>query len=516
MKSIRNNNIFKTMLLIALMVLLFKIIGFIKQAVIAYYYGATNETDLYFIAYGFIISLSEALVKAMSVSMISVYTVVLINEGRERAQTLVSTLLELFLLIALGCTICFFVFAPQLSAMLLLHHTPNSIARLSFFIRALSVMSVFIVVELIGTSILDSERQYYVPRTQSLIYSISVMLACILFSSDYGVVALIGAQYSSSLIYSVLVWYFVKKYVNFKFVRIALNDIYIKRILLLSLPLLIGNSAIQINQVIDRTIASNLADGAVSALSYCHTIAQLVTNILIVNIGNILFAHFNSLVANNQTSEIKTTLAKILSLIFCILTPIMMTTVICAEDIVRIIFYRGKFSDEAVALTSIALLGYAISFPLVGIRDILTKSMYAYQNTHYPMITSLISIACNILLSIALSKWLGVLGITIGASIAIAVGTILNLYAFKKVCPTFSYYDLLVTFAKGIPAILLSFLGVYMYQNVFIIHNSIINFIIIACINFLIFEGTMLLEKEKYILNLAKLTIEYCKKNYLH
>ncbi len=513
----REANIFKSVILISSMVLMFKVIGFVKQAIIAYYYGATTEMDLYFIAYGFIISLSEALVKALSVSMISVYTMVRINEGRDKAQILVSTLLELFMLIAIVCTICFFLFAPQLSAMLLMHSTSTNIAQLSFFIRALSAMCIFIVIELVGTSVLDSERQYYVPRTQSLIYSISVISACILFSSCYRIGALIGALYSSSLIYSVLVWCFVKKYVvYFKFVRINLNDIYIKQILWLSLPLLIGNSAIQINQIVDRTIASNLADGAVSALSYCHTVAQLVTNVLIVNVSNVLFAHFNNLVINNQNNEVKDTLAKTLSLIFCILAPIMIITVMCAEDIIRILFYRGKFSDNAVNLTSIALLGYAISFPFVGIRDILTKSMYAYQNTRRPMITSLISIVCNIILSITLSKWLGILGITIGASIAIAIGTGLNLYAFKKVCPTFSYHDLLITIIKGIPAMLLCFISVYVYKKILISCSLIVDFMIITCIVFLIFEGVMLLEKEKYVLNFVKHIITPCKKNSEH
>lgn len=515
--SNQQENVFKSIALIAIMVLFFKVIGFIKQAVIAYYYGANLETDLYYIAYGFIIGVSEALVKALSVSMISVYTQVRIKKGREHAQILISRLLEFSLLAALLCIMVVCFLTPQLSRVLALKYSADNVAKLSTYLIMLSAMGLFTVVELVGTSVLDSEQQYYVPRLQSLLYSICAVLACVFFSKQYEVKALIFAQYVSAVLYSIVVWRTVERYVRVRPVKLVF-DPYIKQVLWLAFPLLIGNSAIQINQIVDRTIASGLPEGAVSALSYCHVLAQFVTNILIVNVGSILFAHFSNLIVEGKIKNVQEELAKSLSLLVCILIPIFIVTTINAREIVEILYYRGAFSATAVDLTSVALIGYAISFPFVGVRDLLTKSMYAYQDTRRPMITSLVSIICNIIFSILLSRWFGILGIAIGASIAIVIGTVMNLFAFKKSCNEFSYHELLVTILKSVPAGLLSFAGIYTFKIManYYDFNLVFIFTISTFIGFFIFFVAMLLEKEKHMCLLLKAMVRiYDKKQAL-
>lgn len=89
MKDIKkSNNIATSAFLVTAMMLSFKILGFIKQAVIAYYFGANGDTDIYFVAYGFVSGISEIIINSLRVSIIVVYTSIIINKGKSMLMDL--------------------------------------------------------------------------------------------------------------------------------------------------------------------------------------------------------------------------------------------------------------------------------------------------------------------------------------------------------------------------------------------------------------------------------------------
>ena len=174
----------------------------------------------------------------------------------------------------------------------------------------------------------------------------------------------------------------VRKY--HRFAAVKLRDIpELNNIIITAIPLFIGNSALQINQIVDKSITSGLGEGAASALSYCHTLEQFVTNIMIVNIGNVMFANFAEFVAKREFEDINKTLSKAINILISLLAGISIITVICSKDIVTIVYYRGSFSQEAVFLTSSALIGYALSFVAVAVRDLSIKSLYAFRKVSW-------------------------------------------------------------------------------------------------------------------------------------
>ena len=106
----KKQSIAKSAILVTLMMLAFKLVAFVKQAFIASYFGATVETDAYFIAWGFVTGISEAVIKALGISIVAIYTSYRINEGKEKAARLINALVELtfpcFVVIAGIIVIC--------------------------------------------------------------------------------------------------------------------------------------------------------------------------------------------------------------------------------------------------------------------------------------------------------------------------------------------------------------------------------------------------------------------------
>lgn len=428
----------KSAALVTLMMLAFKVLGFIKQAIIAYYFGASLETDSYFIAWGFVTGISEALVKALSVALVAVYTGILVGQGKREASRIINGLLEIMLPVFGILSAVLLFFSPLFSHLLAPSYQGAQSDLLAKYIQILSPMLLFVCLELVLGAVLDSNKSFFIPRLQSFIYSILTILCCVLLSKAFGVDALILSQYLSSIIFSLVLIVSVRKFHDYFFVKIR-NIPELKNILITALPLFIGNSAIQINQIVDKGITSNLGEGVVSSLTYCQTLEQFVTNIMIVNIGNVMFANFAGFVAENRTEEIQRTLSRAINLLISLLLGISIITIINAEDIVSIVYFRGSFSEEAVNLTSLALIGYAISFVGVAIRDLSIKSIYAFKDTRHPMIASILSIIVNIIFSILLSKYIGILGVTIATSISVFVGMIINIFFVKKYLHAYKY-----------------------------------------------------------------------------
>ena len=432
----------------------FKMVGFIKQAVVAYVYGANTITDTYFIAWGFVSGISEAAVKSLLVSLVAIYTNIRIINGKEKAARLINGLIKLFLPLFAILSGIIFMSAPIFAGFLAPSYNGINLERLICFIRVLSPILIFGCIELIFGAISDSYKSFYVPRLQSFIYSVSIILGCLVLSKRFGIFALVIGQYFSSIVFVVLLVLSTKKYHSFYIVKVK-EIPEIKSILLTAIPLFIGNSALQLNQIVDKSITSQLSSGAASALSYCHTLEQFVTNIMIVNIGNVMFANFAEFIANGEIDKVKVTLEKTLNFLIALLLGVSAVTLICAKDIVSIVYYRGSFNYDAVLLTSKALVGYSLSFVVVAVRDLIIKCLYAFKDTKSPMVATLISIVLNIFLSITLSKLLGIFGVAIATSISAVVGMIINSFMLKKHIKEYRFDIHIETVLKCIPGLII-------------------------------------------------------------
>lgn len=487
----KKKSVFGAAFTVTFMMLFFKVIGFIKQAVIAYYFGTTFETDAYFVAYGFINGITEIIVRSICFSIISIYSSILFTKGKEYANKLISGILEILTPIFGGITVLLCLFAPVIAHLLAPTSDYSMISRIVLYIYSLSPIMILCMIELIFGSVLDSNKDFYISRLQSFIYSICIIVVCVLLSSALGVKSLIIGQYLSSIIFTIILIFRIKKYWKFSFTKIK-EIPEIKKILITAIPLFIGSGVLQLNQIIDKSIATSLENGAASALTYAQTLEQFVTNIMIVNIGNVLFAHFAEFVAKKKYNELCSTLSKAINIIVSLLIPISIITIFYSKDIVSFVYFRGNFSEKSVILSSSVLVGYAFGFAFIGIRDLMTKSIYSFNNTIYPMISSIISIIINIIFSIYLSKKIGILGISIATCISSFIGMVINIVFFKKIIKDYSLKENFKTILKIIPGsvvliiIILTFNCILKNRYLFIIisfFGLLLYFIILVIMN---------------------------------
>ena len=471
--SKKNRGILATTAVVAAMTLGFKLLGFVKQAVVAYYFGTTFETDIYNLAYTFVGTLTSAFVRAISISMVSIYTHTLVQKGKEAASKLICACVEFMLPIAPVILLFTYMFTPLIAKMLAPSYTPDESILLQHYLRICYPFFVFSIITMVGTSLMDSNKDFIISRTESFFTSTLTILCCVLLYSTQAVTSLVIAQYLSYILFSALLIIRGRRYVNYSFVRF--KDVpELPIILTAALPVFIGNSVAQINKIVDGSISSGLGAGNASALSYAVVLEDLVVNVIVNNVVDILYVNFSNFAAEGNIEQLSKTMKSAVRAMICIMTPITVITCFCAKEIVSIVFLRGEFNQNSLMMTSAALIGYAIGFISSGVRDIASRGLYAFKDTKRPMITGFFAVATNVLFSVILSRYMGIMGVAFASSISLTINFIINSLMLRKYIPDYSLLELVPILLKQIPGCLVLVLLIFGIKS--LLSNNILIF----------------------------------------
>ncbi len=474
------NSIVKSTMQVTIIVFIIKVLGVLKQSVMASVCGATKETDAYFIATGVIIALCSAVFSSISISFLSIHTERLITRGRDEANNLVNAVLRVFIPISVVIALVFICFSYQIAQVLAPSYDASEINILSKYIRLMSIMFVFSCYYLIINVVLETNKSFLPGKGQNLFQNLFIIIATLFLYRYYGILSLIYAVIFSGFIQCIQITWNARDLFKVK------KNLYpekqtIKKLISISLPLIIGNAIYEINDIVDKRIASGLAEGSISTLSFGASINEIVTTLIISSLSTVLFAHFSSWVTEEKYEKIGNSLIKSLEVLLVIIMPIMIMCFICSDCIVDILYGHGGFGRAEVLRTSGVVIGYAVGFFFQATRANIVKVYYAFQDTTRPMVNGAISISINICLSFILSKYLGVSGIAFATSIAMIISTFLLLPRIYKYLPNFSLKLISKEFLKVIVvSLIVGTIGIIIRSNLEM--NSIITLFLVGSI----------------------------------
>ena len=247
---------------------------------------------------------------------------------------------------------------------------------------------------------------------------------------------------------------------------------------IIALPVIIGQSVNQINVLVDRTLASGIAVGGISALNYASRLNGFVQSLFVASITTVMYPMISKMAAAKNMKGLKSYVSEAISTINLLVIPATIGAMIFSKEIVALLFGRGAFTPEAVAMTGNALFYYSIGMIAFGLRDILSRAFYALQDTKTPMINATIAVVINIVLNIVLSRFLGIGGLALATSISGIVSAFLMFITLRKKIGPFGLKEISISFIKiSIASVLMgliaytsfSFLGSLVSQNLALI-----------------------------------------------
>lgn len=458
-------NIFISSLSVTGITILIKFLGLLKQTIIASKCGATIETDAFYISTGVIGQLCIAIFSAISITLLTLYAEKKEEKDENEAIKLINSVLRLFLPIAIALSTLTFLLAPIISKLLAPSYNAYELSILTHYIKIVSFAFIPWCYYLIINVILESEKTFIPGRCQGLFQNLFLIIAAFLLFKKYGMIALTYAFLFSGIAESILITFCARKKLRIYFCKLSFKK-ELSKLLIVSLPLILGNAVYEINDIVDKQIATSIGTGFASILTYGATLNEMISGVIVSSVSIVLFSNFTTWIAKKDYYRVENCLKKALYILILFIIPITIIFTFSGSNIVKIFYGNGSLSSSELKNIYYVLIGYSVGFVFQTIRAVMIKVLYAFQDTKASMINGIISICTNILFSIILARIFGIIGVSLSTSIAMVIASFLLYRSVKKHLPKFSFKNM----KKEFIAIILS--GMISILTTIIIHQT--------------------------------------------
>jgi putative peptidoglycan lipid II flippase len=402
-----------------------RVLGFIRDMVLAGLFGATPAADAFFVAYRIPNLLRELFAEgSMSAAFIPVFTEYHTLKSKEDAWELASAAFTTLLTIVTGITMLGILGAAGIVWLLApgFHDDPIRLEMTTLLTRMMFPYLIFISLAALAMGILNSLRAFAAPAFSPVFFNLFI-IGCALFLAPtlpepilgvaVGVVAGGAAQFAMQLpglkCRGMLF--------GFKFQP---GHPGVRKIGKLMIPSLLGLSVTQINITISTILGSFFAGGP-TYLFYGMRLIQFPLGIFGVALATAILPTLSAQAARGALGELRTTLGFGLRMILFIILPAMVGLIVLRTPIVHLFFEHGTFTAHDTAETAFAVLCYAVGlWAFAGVR-IIVSAFYSMKDTTTPAISAAIAVTANILLSLLLMSYLGAAGLALATAFAAMV-----------------------------------------------------------------------------------------------
>ena len=470
-------SLFRSFFTVSFYTFLSRVLGFIRDILIARYLGSTVIADAFFVAFRIPNFFRRVLAEgAYSAALIPVFSGVVLNPKDEReASDFVENTTSMLLFATVVLTIIFFFGMPYIIQVLAPGFTDNKEAYelAVHFGKIIFPYIIFISLAAHFASINNVHERFAAGAFAPAILNISFILS-LFFLTPFVTTAGHALSYGV-LIGGVLQFlYLYRAVLNFYRPRIILPVLNekLKKFFKLFLPGVVGSGVIQLNIVIGTIIASFLPVGAISHIYYADRLNQLPLAIFGIALGIVLLPSLSKAIKQSDQETTNNIQNRSIEFSLLISLPSAIGLFILAEPIIQILFERGAFVAEDTLYTAKVLSYFALGLPAYIIIKVLVSCFFAREDTKTPLYISIVSVITNVVLSLLLIGSMREMGIAVATAISAWVNALL-LYLFLAIRNHMKFDDLLVR--NSIKILLSSFLlfvGIYVLNGLFFTNIS--------------------------------------------
>jgi putative peptidoglycan lipid II flippase len=430
-------NLLKALATISSMTLVSRILGFVRDAVIARLFGAGLYTDAFFVAF----RLPNLLRRLFAEGAFAQAFVPILGEYRA-ARTVqetralidhVATLLGAVLIIvsALGIVaapLIIYVTAPGFASSADKFAITVQLLRITFpYIFFISLTS-------LAGGILNTWSRFSVPAFTPTLLNISFIVFALWLAPyfDPPVMALAWAVFAGGVLQLMFQLPFLARIGVLPRIRLNLKDPGVWRIVTLMGPAVFGVSIGQISLLINTIFASFLVTGSVSWLYYADRLMEFPTGLLGVALGTILLPSLTRSFTDQTGEEYSKLLDWGLRLTFLLALPCAFALALLAVPLIATLFYHGAFNVQDVVMTRNALAAYSVGLLGLILVKVLAPGFYARQNIRTPVKIAIITLVVTQLMNLAFIGPLRHAGLALAISLGACLNAGLLYYALRK------------------------------------------------------------------------------------
>lgn len=451
--------------IVGIAILFSRVLGLIREVVIASLFGATANLDAFLTAFRAPNMLRDLFAEgALSTAFVTTFSRRIATEGDQSAWRLASKVATLTVVFMSALTLVGIVFAPAVIHVLAPGFAP---AKADLTILLTRIMFPFILLVSLAALVmgmLNAKNVFGMPALASSFFNIGSIVGGVTFCylldpqadwrhPHFGERGLIGLAIGTLIggLLQLLVQFPSLRRVGFKFrPDFSWRDQGVKTILVLMGPATIAASAVQVNVAVNSGFASKLGDGAMAWLNIAFRLMQLPLGLFGVAVATVTLPLVSRSAALGNKAEFSGALAHALRLVMLLTIPSAIGLVILADPIISLIYQHGKFTALSTERTAEALRFYALGLVGYASVKVLAPAFYALDRRNLPMLVSIFSIGVNFALNWYFTFHLGLghRGLALSTSLVAITNFLLLYFMMRRYAGRMESGTLLLTLAK--------------------------------------------------------------------
>ncbi|MCW2278124.1 murein biosynthesis integral membrane protein MurJ [Heliophilum fasciatum] len=416
-----------------LAMLVSRILGFVREAVIGAKFGQNEITDSYIAAFALPDFLYFLLVGgAISTAFIPVFSSYVARQENEDSWRVASSIVNAMVIMLVIGIVLGEIFTPYLIPLVAFDFEGETLERTIFLTRLMFPSVLFTGLAGLSMGILNSHQHFLMPALGSILYNLVIIVVGWLFADQLGI-----AAFSIGVVFGALTNFAVQlpalSRAGFRYrLTLDLRHPGVKRIGALMIPALIGLSIGQVQDIINQNLASSLEAGSITALRFANRLMQLPLGVFAIAISVAVFPTLTRCAANKEWEEFRKHLSLGLRSVVFITLPAAVGMMILRVPLVQVLFEHGKFDRAATLSTASVLFYFLIGLVAQGANQLLPRVFYAVQKPQIVVRISAISLVFNTLISLVVLNWLGAEGLALAFSISAFLTTGLFLLMARR------------------------------------------------------------------------------------
>jgi len=425
--SERNTGLVRNALVMMMGTATSRILGLVREMMVAALFGATRQLDAFNIAYT-IANLARQLLAegALSAAFVPVFSRTLKDKGKDQAALLARRATFALLALGGGAVLLGILAAPLLVQILAWGFGPDEQSLAVELTRSMFPYLLIVSLSALAMGVLNSVNCFFVPAVAPALSNVTFIAVLALSAQRWGLWALPGAVLLGGLMHCALQWVWAwRRGIPLVPALPSRNDEDLRKMMALFLPYAAGLSLNQLHPVISRLFGSFLEGGSISALNYADRVLQLPLGLFVIAISQAVLPVL-SRIDFDDTKGFGEALRDAVRFALFVVLPVSVGGMLYAEETVHLLFFRGAFGEWAWHATAAALGCYALGLPGMTCTTVMMRALYARTLPRDALCVTLASIGANVVMSALLLPLFSSRGLALASSGAFTVSAVVG------------------------------------------------------------------------------------------
>jgi len=431
--KVETPNVTSAALLLGLASLASRLVGLIRDRMLASSFGAGDALDAYYAAFRLPDFFYQLIVLgAITAGFIPVFTEYLERKGTDEAKALAGKVFSTIMILLVTVCAAFAVFADVLVPFTVPGFVGDKLVETIQLSRILLISTILLGMSAVMGGILQSMRRFVAFAFAPVLYNIGIIAGIIFLVPVFGVAGIAWGVVIGALLHLTIQAIVAIPMGMSKISTPSFKDKGVKQILKLTIPRVGALAAMQINLIILIAFASQLETGSVAIFNLANNLQYVPIGLIGISFAVAALPIFSKLVATNDMEGLRQTFLATTRKVFFLIIPATAITLLLRAQIVRILYGAGEFDWADTIRTADVLALFALSLIAQSAAPVLTRVFYALKDSKTPFIVAAISMTLNIVVAYFFKDIYGVTGLAAAFSIGAFVQFGLLWYLLRK------------------------------------------------------------------------------------